>query len=230
MEFNKYKTKGAYHWTDISAHPFRSNPFVRARYKSCLKLISQSITPNKNIKILDLGCGDGALSYLMWRAGYTVIGIDTSLLGIDLACAEHKKRYTNCEFRCGEVGDVESNSFDGVICSDVIEHVQRPGELIDEIYRVLKPNGVAVLSTPIRITEAPLDVEHMAEWWPGEWRSMFKNYDNVEFYESHPVAMMELLNVRFINVGVKIFSIFIDLFSKRTFWNIYALQYAVLKK
>ena len=42
----------------------------------------------------------------------------------------------------------EDNSFDFVILDQVLEHVEKPWIAVDQIYRVLKPNGIAVITTP----------------------------------------------------------------------------------
>ena len=42
----------------------------------------------------------------------------------------------------------ENDSFDSVICSEVLEHVEDVGAALDEIYRVLKPGGYALITTP----------------------------------------------------------------------------------
>lgn len=54
---------------------------------------------------------------------------------------------------------VASDSYDGALCSEVIEHVPQPGKALSEIYRVLKPGGVAIISAPhlSRLHEEPHD-------------------------------------------------------------------------
>lgn len=230
MEFEKYSKKGAYHWIDIGRSPRMSNAFVRARYQICINLLRSHLKPNKKIKVLDLGCGDGALTYLLWKEGYKSEGIDTSSLGISLAIEQHKKYNTSCLFRCCETSPIADGEYDAVICSDVIEHVENPEKLIQETLRILKSGGVAVFSTPIRLTEIPLDKEHIQEWWPGEWEELFKGGNNAVFFISHPVAIMEMMNNSYLRVFINLLSNFVDLFSKKRFWNIFALQYAVLTK
>lgn len=230
MEFGKYQKKGAYHWIDIGPHPIKSNPCVKARYRKCIDLLRGRLSPNKTFRILDLGCGDGALTYLLWKTGYIAQGSDTSSLGIELARKQHAIFGTNCVFKRCEIDDFEDNYFDGIICSDVIEHVEDPNALISGIFRTLKAGGVAVLSTPIRLTEAPLDKEHAIEWWPSEWRKLFSSYGYVEFCESHPVALMEMVNVPYVRVLINMMSLFMDLFLRKQYWNLFAIQYAVLSK
>jgi ubiquinone/menaquinone biosynthesis C-methylase UbiE len=65
--------------------------------------------------------------------------------------------------------NLDANTFDGVICSHVLEHVPDDVEAMREIYRVLKPGGWAILMAPINLTRAEIDedftVEDIAERW-----------------------------------------------------------------
>ena len=67
IEFLKYKKRGAYHWDQISYNLIKRNCFVKARYNYIIKLIKKHF--NKidvtGKKIIDIGCGDGVLSYLL---------------------------------------------------------------------------------------------------------------------------------------------------------------------
>lgn len=47
-----------------------------------------------------------------------------------------------------EQWQIESESFDAVICTQVLEHVAQPEQLLHEIHRILKPNGVIILTIP----------------------------------------------------------------------------------
>ena len=60
-------------------------------------------------------------------------GIDASDLGDEFAGREHSRRNTNVKFIHGLSAEIPSESFDQIVCSDVIEHVADPGGLIGEI-------------------------------------------------------------------------------------------------
>ncbi len=47
----------------------------------------------------------------------------------------------------GEKIPLKNNTIDTVLCTQVLEHVPYPQKIIDEIYRVLKPNGICILTT-----------------------------------------------------------------------------------
>jgi SAM-dependent methyltransferase len=54
----------------------------------------------------------------------------------------------------------ESNSFDSVVCLEVLEHTQNPVRLIEEIYRILKPGGKLLLSVPFVFEIHAIDDYH----------------------------------------------------------------------
>ena len=62
--FNKYQECGAYHWDDLKKNTIkdlisRSVPTL-TRYKKILNVV-----PKRKCRIVDIGCGDGALTYLL---------------------------------------------------------------------------------------------------------------------------------------------------------------------
>ena len=109
-------------------------------------------------KILDLGCGEGrhAISaYLL--APIEVFGVDLSAR--DLATAqgrlqefEHAPGSTghHCTFirASGLKLPFADNSFDKVICAEVLEHIPNYQAMLLEVRRVLKPGGIFAASVP----------------------------------------------------------------------------------
>lgn len=114
------------------------------------RLIKIHMPVDRNVRILDLGCGSGAIIYFLREAGYrNILGIDTSAEQIAQAV----------ELGIGEVlrSDVfsfvrntESESYDVVIAFDIIEHLTKPElfDMADEIYRVLTPGGQWIAHAP----------------------------------------------------------------------------------
>jgi SAM-dependent methyltransferase len=102
-------------------------------------------------RICDLGCGNGYIAGRLAGLGYTVIGIDGSQSGIDLA----RKAYIfdRIEFICAPIDDnliniLKNDKFDLVISSDVIEHMYRPSDLIKYAFQILRPGGHLIVGTP----------------------------------------------------------------------------------
>lgn len=199
IEFEKYEKKGAYHWADYSGGLLRMNAYTRARYDlvvDCLKDLALAA----EARILDVGCGDGALSGLIRRdLGRSVTGVDASPLAIDLAREAFALRGLDGQFKCitgYDTGEPE-NSFDAVVCSDVIEHVQEPLKMLSEIRRVLRPGGHLVITTPIRFSHRPVDPMHVQEWFTSEFVELCGAIFGppVHVHETHPIFWYELATI-----------------------------------
>ncbi len=98
-------------------------------------------------RFLDIGCGDGLFSSMVRRNYDHVYGIDGSATAL-------QKMKTNgggipiLADLDGGFLPIADKVMDLVSCLDVIEHVFDPEKLIAEVYRVLKKNGVFILTTP----------------------------------------------------------------------------------
>jgi len=100
-------------------------------------------------RILDAGCGNGFISGELLKHGFRVIGVDVSASGIDIC----RRSYPEAEFHIASVGDpdlvrIVGNDFDGIVASEVIEHLYAPADFFANGRRLLKDGGVLVLSTP----------------------------------------------------------------------------------
>lgn len=98
----------------------------------------------------------------------------TKAFGCDISLGKNVRIANKCNFflQSGYTTKFDKAFFDGVICSDVIEHVQNPKALLQEIHRLLSPEGVSIISTPIRLTEQPIDKMHVFEWFESEFQEM----------------------------------------------------------
>jgi 2-polyprenyl-3-methyl-5-hydroxy-6-metoxy-1,4-benzoquinol methylase len=82
---------------------------------------SKRVRPGE--RVLDIGCGDGALSIDLARAGAHVVGIDASAANIAEGRARHA--HPNLDLREGDaLADLPGERFDVVVMSNVLEHLQ----------------------------------------------------------------------------------------------------------
>ena len=98
-------------------------------------------------KILDFGCGLGDFTDFISTLGFDVLGVDISETVINLA----KIKHNNVKFHILNEDDripAPANHFSAVWSSEVIEHIFDVNAHLKEIHRVLKPNGVYILTTP----------------------------------------------------------------------------------
>jgi 2-polyprenyl-3-methyl-5-hydroxy-6-metoxy-1,4-benzoquinol methylase len=168
-DFDKYERRGPYHWSFISKNPFLHHCPTTARYKA----IINSVPSWKGLKVVDIGCGDGALTYLLLRMGAEVAGVEPDPIGRLLAEREFSQRGTKVKFY-ESLEKLQRSYFDVAVCSEVIEHVEDPYSLLANISQFIQPEGIAVVSTPIRLTEKPIDTNHIQEFFPSEFEKLMK--------------------------------------------------------
>src|SRR5208283_163618 len=115
-----------------------------SRRRFALEMLEARLSPGS--KILDIGCGTGHLAGKLMQRGYEARGVDFSEAMVRYA----REHYGADHF---EVGDIEripfpDNSFDGVMCLGVMEYLSGDDAALREMWRVLKPGGRAVITTP----------------------------------------------------------------------------------
>ena len=123
--------------------------------------------PQGTGKVLDVGCAFG------WALG-DLRGKASELHGIDLddaALERARESYPEVSFRLASATDIPfgDQTFDAVICSEVIEHVgdANKAKLVSEIARVLKPGGVLVFTAPhagLLAWADPMDFKRRFTW------------------------------------------------------------------
>ena len=101
------------------------------------------LNKEKRGKVLDLGCGDGDYSNKLKELGFDITATDLD---------ETRFRYRNIvEFQKCDITQklpFSDNSFDCVLFLEVVEHLKNPYFVIGEIKRILKNQGILILSTP----------------------------------------------------------------------------------
>ncbi|MFA5047582.1 MAG: class I SAM-dependent methyltransferase [Patescibacteria group bacterium] len=122
-------------------------------------------------KLLDIGCGDGRVSELYKEKAAKVYGLDIS----GQAISEAKKRGIEASFQ--DLNQLplkfEDGYFDCVVLTDVVEHVINPLGLLQEVKRILKADGQAVVTVPnfARLSNRlkmligdPIDILHWSKY------------------------------------------------------------------
>lgn len=112
---------------------------------------------DSGMRILDLGCGVGTLSFYMALKGNKIIGVDISKKAVDI-CRKNVELLNLPIKPVFLVGDFVrlkfKDKFDFVLCSEVVEHLKDDQKAILKIYNCLKDTGTLILSTPSK--NAPL--------------------------------------------------------------------------
>lgn len=124
-------------------------------YRELIKIIKPHL---KNIKtVLDIGSGVGTIDFYLASKGKKVTGIEISKNAVEVAKAnaklfklDNKIDYINAEFP----HKITSKNYDMVLFSEVIEHLEDDNKALRDIWKVLKPGGLLVITTPSQ--NAPL--------------------------------------------------------------------------
>ncbi len=154
-----------------------------------------NLLPKTGGKLLDIGCGEGSISVKLREAGFDVTGIDFSPVAIDMAKAKGLN---------AQVVDVDGGlpfadkEFAVAWFGDILEHVFDPILLMKEICRVLKDDGMALLTTPNEM------------WLPARVNALFGRSPQSSVYRKfgqckhHTMMSLELLEYFIKTAGLKI--------------------------
>ncbi|MEI6987293.1 MAG: class I SAM-dependent methyltransferase, partial [Rhodospirillaceae bacterium] len=139
-------------------------------------------------RVLEIGCAHGGFLGMLKEIGFEVKGVELSQFVIDLA-----QKTFGIEVIRGplEPSQIEAGSLDLVVLLDVLEHLPDPSTVIDDLAKLLKPNGVLLIQTPqwrpgktyseMRLTEDPL----LHQLMPLEHLVLFNENSIVSFFNGH---------------------------------------------
>jgi SAM-dependent methyltransferase len=131
----------------------------------------EKLTPGRNWgESLDFGCGAGGLTYRIAEKSERTTGIDLDPEKIGFGrCQALRVGTTNVDFVCYDGGDVPlpDESFDTIVCVDVVEHLPNPERFVAEFKRLLKPGGMLYVSFGPPWAHA--HGKHMWARLPGWW-------------------------------------------------------------
>lgn len=166
------------------------------RYKFASKYV-------KGKNVLDISCGTGYGSKILCEAGATkVVGIDISSEAIDFAKTHYQMK--GLEFKVGNILDIDSpeNYFDVITCFETIEHIKNQEKAFAELRRVLKSEGLLIISSPNRkltspgklIDDYPNNPYHTKEYSVEELVSILRNqFKTLEVYGQRGLPKVFLL-------------------------------------
>ena len=185
----------------------------------------------KNKIVLDLGCGNGYGSFELAKNGKAkrVIGVDKSMEAINYAQKHYQNE--NLEFRIGDVSNLDfpAESADIIVAFEIIEHLKEPEKFLEEIKKVLKPDGLCLISTPNRKIASypclkyrrPRNIYHEFELTENEFLNLLKgHFKIVDFYGQRLIP--KILTPYLVRKLIEKFSYHLAPIIKKDFnWQIY---------
>lgn len=149
-----------------------------ARYNLALKYAAAKT-------VLEVGSGAGYGAAALATKAKKVYGIDTCAESIEESQKEYK--LNNLIFKVADATALgfSSNFFDLIIAFEVIEHIEDYPKAIKEFYRVLKPGGLLIISTPNKAvyspgTKKPFYPFHFKEFELSDLRESFRDFTIIE--------------------------------------------------
>lgn len=106
---------------------------------------------NKNIPVLDIGCGFGRQAVVLAKSGFNMTGIDTSDVFIKIAQKLFERYNYKGDFFCADpVREVIPGKYKQLLLLDVLEHINPDQRdlLIKRVYEMSEPGAVLIISLP----------------------------------------------------------------------------------
>lgn len=113
----------------------------------CLLSAASDLPPHS--RVLDIGCGNGALAAQFAQRGHTVVGIDMAEAGVRIAresCPGGRFEVLAADLEVLE--NLDEEPFDLVYSAEVIEHLYDPRSFMAGCFHATKPGGLFICTTP----------------------------------------------------------------------------------
>lgn len=126
---------------------YRSIPGGPKKLDYLFDLVRRLQAERRVLNVLDVGCGNGPLTFPVAMLGCQVVGVDVDEGSIGRARQEN--RFPNARFEVipGSIFDLGA-TFDLIICSEVLEHLEMPQPLLDTMAKHLAPGGLLWVTVP----------------------------------------------------------------------------------
>lgn len=157
--------------TEITSEEITSdNPIHQRLFKAYV--VAQ---PYVKGDVLEVGCGEGRGVDLLKKNASTFTAVDKIKSAID----KLKEKYKDARFlemNIPPLDGLDDNTYDLIVSFQVIEHIKDDNLFLREIFRVLKPGGTALLTTPNRKLSLTRNPWHEREYLAEELTQLAKRY------------------------------------------------------
>lgn len=170
------------------------------RYNFALEYVNDKV-------VLDIACGSGYGSKILSEKAKKVIGVDISEESINFAKQNFDSK--KIKFFVGDVTNlnfIKNNSIDIVISFETIEHLEDYRRFLEEIKRILKKGGTAIISTPNKKfsspgREKPINPYHVIEFLYEDFDKLLKEYfHNINFCGQTYMNSLKELEYKFVRL------------------------------
>lgn len=158
------------------------------------KVLKDSFIQLNNLTVLDIGSSTGIITNYFSKKVKKIVGIDIDQKAINFATKNNKNK--NASYKVSDAMKLpfKDNTFDLVLCMHVYEHVPDSQKLFNEIYRVLKKNGVCYLAA--QNAAWPIEPHYnlpFLSYLPKKFADFYiKIFTNKKEYYEHPAHYWKL--------------------------------------
>jgi len=186
--------------------------YIRREVTAHFGLDEKATAPFKGLRLLDIGCGGGLISEPMCRLGADVVAVDASEKNIKTASVHAEAGGLEIDFRntTAEALAEAGEQFDVIVNMEVIEHVADVDAYLAACRKLLKPEGIMLLSTINRTAKAYLfaiiGAERVMRWLPvgaHDWNKFITPVELADFSEKAGFAPTEATGFVFNPFGGK---------------------------
>lgn len=108
----------------------------------CQKLLKNRPQP-KDLRLLDIGCGDGEITEYLISSGFNVYGVELNERSVAKANKKYPKRFFH-----GDILEMSfAKEFQAIYFNQVIEHIVKPYQFMVQLSNCLDENGIVVFAT-----------------------------------------------------------------------------------
>ncbi len=168
-------------------------------YEFAKKIIS------KKSSVLEVGSGNGYGTSRLSKNITDIIGIDIDKNAIEYSTKKYGSK--SCIFKKYDGVKIphKDNTFDAVISFQVIEHIENDENYVSEIQRVLKDNGIFLLTTPnkslrLKPNQKPFNRFHIREYYSSELENILRTkFSSVEIFGvcgNAEIQQIEILRIK----------------------------------
>lgn len=201
----------AIYTTEIASDTIRSDNPIHQRLLKAYHLAYDRVGGD----LLEIGCGEGRGVHLLADKVKSFTGIDKIPEVVDSLAT----KYPKAEFRQANIPPLafEDAQFDTVISFQVIEHIKNDRQYLEEIARVLKPGGVALITTPNIKKSLSRNPWHIREYTATQLKELCQPYFSkvemlgvtgnekvLEYYEQNKASVKRLMRFDVFNLQYKL--------------------------
>ena len=184
--------------------------------ESSLSLIEKWLNYSfDNKRVLVVGAGTGGETFAFHSRGANVVAVEPDSSAIKIISAKARLKYNICNpalQAAGEALPFRNCHFDFIYCYTVLEHVKSPVRCIDEMIRIVKPNGWIFIETPdyrqfyephYKVTMPMFAPKWMLRLWLRFIRRPVEFFDSLQFinsknlrkiFQNRPVTAFQIIH------------------------------------